>query len=78
MITIFHLLDEFKCTLELTRSNTHTDRVKFCPKSFATASFPLVPAVGHVDCVFSMFLSLGRSYEAGTCTIVISVKRAFK
>ena len=23
-------------------------------------------------------ISLGRSYEAGTCTIVISVKRAFK
>ena len=27
-------------------------------------------------CVY-MFLSLGRSYEAGTCTIVISVKGAF-
>ena len=24
------------------------------------------------------YLSLGRSYEAGTSTIVISVKRAFK
>ena len=29
--------------------------------------------------VFKLYyLSLGRSYEAGTCTVAISVKRAFK
>ena len=27
---------------------------------------------------YILYLSLGRSYEAGTCTIAISVKRAFK
>ena len=31
----------------------------------------------HV-CIGCMYLSLGRSYEAVTCTVAISVQRAFK